>query len=137
MKKLPYNGFSNTSSACEYGIGDIGGKTAIVFLQTTSGGTSITNMIEALTMHVLATDLKGVAPNQVRVFEHYAPSLKPLHEWQEVSFEDIGEIQEEKSIARKLIELVVPSNEPRNWYVNGPSWKPVTPADLPIVSAIK
>jgi hypothetical protein len=138
MKTLNYNGFSNTPSTCEYGIGDIHGKTAIVFYQGAMGGTSITNMIEALTMHVLSTDLQGVDPAQVRVFEHYAPSLNPLAEWQEVTFLDKGEIQEDKGIARKLIELVLSSsNTTKQWYVNNPAWLPVNAADLVIVSAIQ
>lgn len=136
MKKLNYSGFGGIPSMCEYGIGSIGGKKAVVFLQTTSGGTSITNVIEVLTMHVLATDLPGVDPSQVRVFEHYAPTLKPLFEWKEVLFSDVGEIQDEKNIARKLIELVVPSGAPKKWYVDGPSWQTVAATELAIVSAI-
>lgn len=136
MKNLNYNGFDNIPSSCEYGIGSIGSKKAVVFLQTKSGGTSISNMIEVLTMHVLATDLPGVDPNQVRVFEHYAPTLKPLVEWQEVLFSDMGEIQEKNNIARNLIELVMSSGAPKKWYVDGPLWRPVTATELAIVSAI-
>ncbi|MGP3508677.1 hypothetical protein [Paracidovorax citrulli] len=137
MKKLEYRGFSNTPSECKYGIGVINGKTAIVFHQTVQGGTSITNMIEHLTMHVLATDLPRVDPNQVRVFEHYDQHLRPVSEWQEVTFQEMGEIQEEKNIAEKLIEFVSRSSPSKRYYVDGPSWGSVNPNDLATVKNIQ
>lgn len=98
---LNFNGFSNAPSSCEYGIGEIGDKVAIVFYQRELVGTSITNMIEHLTIHVLAKVLPEVSPEKIRVFEHYNPELKPIIEWQEVRFSDSGVIDEGKKHSKK------------------------------------
>lgn len=137
MKKLNYNGFGNAQSSCEYGIGQIGDQTALVFYAPKLHGTSITNMIETLTTHVLSSDLQGQDPRTVRVFEHYDPSINPLVEWQEVTFKDIGKVNPRTSVLQKMLALVVPSNKPPEWYVDGPSWKPVASNDITILSGIK
>jgi hypothetical protein len=136
MENLNFNGFGNTPSSCEYCVGEINGGVAIVFYQNASIGTSITNMIEHLTIHVLANRLTGTPPENVRVFEHYNPELKPIIEWQEVSFGSSGEIDEGKSVIGRLIELVIPSTDSPRYYVDAPIWNPVTRDEIEILSQI-
>lgn len=136
MPVLNFNGFSNTPSSCEYGIGEIGNKTAIVFYQKEPIGTSITNMIEHLTIHVLAEELPGVSPENIRIFEHYNPDLNPIYEWAEVQFSDSGKINEKKSILKKLVELVFPSGTPPKYYVNSPEWLGVSEQNIALLSNI-
>jgi len=133
---LNFNGFGNAPSSCEYGIGEIDGSIAIVFYQNALIGTSITNMIEHLTIHVLANNLPGTPPENVRVFEHYNPELRPMIEWQEVSFGSSGEIDEGRSVIRKLIELVIPSTDSPKYYVDAPIWNPVTNESIEVLSQI-
>jgi|GEM_PF-4222872 len=136
MKTLKFSGFSNVSSECEYGIGEIGDKIAIVFYQRELIGTSITNMIEHLTIHVLATELQETSPDNIRVFEHYNPELNPIIEWQEVQFSDSGVVDEGKSIITKLIELVFPSGNPPKYYVDSPVWGGVSNQNIQVLSKI-
>jgi hypothetical protein len=93
-------------------------------------------MIEHLTIHVLANRLTGTPPENVRVFEHYNPELKPIIEWQEVSFGSSGEIDEGKSVIGRLIELVIPSTDSPRYYVDAPIWNPVTRDEIEILSQI-
>ncbi|ENM3816593.1 hypothetical protein EFU53_000397 [Vibrio cholerae] len=136
MNTLKFSGFSNIPSECEYGIGEIGDKIAIVFYQRELIGTSITNMIEHLTIHVLATELQGKSPENIRVFEHYNPELNPIIEWQEVQFSRSGVVDERKSIITKLIELVFPSGNPSKYYVDSPVWSRVSDEDIQVLSKI-
>jgi len=136
METLDFNGFGNTPSSCEYGVGEIDGSVAIVFYQNALIGTSITNMIEHLTIYVLANSLSGTSPENVRVFEHYNPELRPIIEWQEVSFGSAGEIDDGKSVIRKLIELVIPSTESPRYYVDAPIWNPIASEEIEVLSQI-
>lgn len=136
MKNLNFHGFSNTPSSCQYGIGEIGGKVAILFYQKELIGTSITNMIEHLVIHILAKELPGTSPENIRVFEHYNPDLNPIYEWSEVRFSKSGEIDEGKSILNKLVELVFPSKNPPRYYVDSPEWRNVSEQDIAQLSKI-
>lgn len=136
MRTLEFNGFSNTPSSCEYGIGEVEGKAAILFYQRELSGTSITNMIEHLTVHVLAEDLPGILPENVRVFEHYNPKLNPIYEWAEVRFSESGKIDEGKSILKKLLELVFPSGKPPKYFVDSPQWLKVSEQNIDLLSDI-
>lgn len=137
MIKLDFPGFNNVHSQCEYDVGNVRGKKAIIFYQKTLVGTSITNKIESLTMHVLATELPGIDPKNVRVFEHHNPDLEPIYEWAEVQFSDSGMINENKSIIRKLVEFISPSGVLPKYYVNGPRWSNVLEQDIELLAEIK
>lgn len=136
MKTLKFYGFSNTPSSCEYGIGEIDGKVAILFHQRELSGTSITNMIEHLTIHVLAEELSGTLPEDIRVFEHYNPKLNPIYEWAEVVFSETGKIDEGKSILKNLVDLVFPSGTPPKYYVDSPKWLKVSEQNIVLLSNI-
>lgn len=136
MKTLNFHGFSNAPSSCQYGIGEIGDKVAILFYQKELIGTSITNMIEHLAIHILAKELPGTSPENIRVFEHYNPDLSPIYEWAEVRFSNSGEIDEGKSILKKLVELVFPSGNPPRYYVDSPEWGNVSEQDIALLSKI-
>ncbi|MFB2638263.1 hypothetical protein ACE02P_09570 [Shewanella bicestrii] len=136
MRTLNFYGFSNTPSSCEYEIGEIEDKVAILFYQKELAGTSITNMIEHLTIHVLAEDLPGTPPENIRVFEHYNPELNPIYEWAEVRFSDSGKIDEGKSILKKIVELVFPSGAPPRYYVDSPEWLKVSEQNIALLSNI-
>jgi hypothetical protein len=136
MKTLNFHGFSNAPSSCQYGIGEIGDKVAILFYQKELIGTSITNMIEHLAIHILAKELPGTSPENIRVFEHYNPDLNPIYEWAEVRFSNSGEIDEGKSILKKLVELVFPSGNPPRYYVDSPEWGNVSEQDIALLSKI-
>ena len=137
MRTLEFNGFSNIPSSCEYEIGEIGDKVAILFYQRELRGTSITNMIEHLTIHVLAEDLPGTSPEDVRVFEHYNSDLNPVYEWAEVRFSDSGKIDEGKSILKKLVGIIFPSGKPPRYYVDSPEWIKVSEQNIALLSNIE
>lgn len=137
MKTLNFKGLGNTPSSCEYAIGEIGDKAAIIFYQKELSGTSITNMIEHITIHVLVNELPSVSPDKVRVFEHYNPELKPIIEWQEVKFSDSGVIDEGKSITQKLVGLIIPSKVPPKYYVDSPEWSPVSKREIGLLTEIE
>jgi hypothetical protein len=136
MKILNFKGFSNVPSSCEYTIGELEARTAIVFYQKEFSGTSISNMIESLTMHVLAHELPGTPPDNVRVFQHINPELKPALEWQEVQFGSTGPITEDTSIIRGLIDIIVQSDSNPEYFVDDPVWSSVTEEEKELLSLI-
>lgn len=136
MKTINYSGFSNVPSSCQYGVGKVGGKDAVVFYQSKNPGTSITNMIEELSTSVLTTEFPGVHPANVRIFEHYDPADNPMIEWQEVRFEDSG-IVDNKSPLKKLVALLIPDKTTPKSYVGKPVWLKVSPEDSAQAAAIQ
>ncbi|MDO8908000.1 MAG: hypothetical protein Q7W55_05800 [Pseudohongiella sp.] len=136
MKILNFKGFSNLPSSCEYAIGELDGHTAIVFYQRDVRGTSITNMIESLTMHVLAHELPGTPPESVRVFQHISPELKPAIEWQEVIFGSTGPIEADSSIVRGLVDIFTQSDSIPEYFVDDPLWRQVSEDEKETLSLI-
>lgn len=134
MRTLNFNGFTNIPSSCEYEIGKIGDKIAILFYQNELIGTSITNMIEHLTTHVLAEDLPGITPEKVRVFEHYNPKLKPIYEWAEIKFSDSGRIDEGKGILKRVVEFAFLTRNTPKYYVSSPWWEGVSEQNRKLLS---
>ena len=130
MKTLQYQGFTKPST-CQYGIGDLQGKKAVVFVQGPLTNTSITNMIEVLASRVLCDDLIGTHPRDVRFFEHYPRALQPLAEWQEVTFEEHVELDPKLGLVAKLLELVRGPSEPTAWAVDKPLWSALRAGDVP------
>jgi hypothetical protein len=135
MKILNFNGYHSPSS-CEYGIGEIEGKVAIVLYQRKLSGTSITNMIEHLTVRIMAEEIPETPPENIRVFEHYNPELNPIYEWAEVLFSKSGVIDDGKSIIKKILEVIFSSGKPPKYYVDSPQWHKISDQDKEILSAI-
>lgn len=126
MKKLHYIGFSNQVCSCRYKTVTIDGRLCLVIQQTEDSTTSITNTIETLVSQILATDLLGMDPTDLRVFEHYPASLKPIVEWQEVTFEGNQKRKPRRTIVQALMELVSPTEQP--YVVWNPNWYQVSTA---------
>lgn len=130
MKTLHYQGFSKPCT-CQYDIVDVNGKSCVLLVQGPLINTSITNMVEVLVSRILCHDLAGTNPSDIRVFEYYSPSLKPLRVWQEVFFEEHFQIKEDRGLLAKLLEAVVGTSETPTWGVDKPSWLPLEPGDVP------
>jgi hypothetical protein len=121
MKKLHYIGFSNQVCSCGYKTVTIDGRLCLIIQQTQDSTTSITNTIETLVSQILATDLLGTDPAELRVFEHYPANMKPIVEWQEVTFEEKHKRKPRRTIVQALVDLVSPTEQPYvvwhpNWY---------------------
>lgn len=126
MAHLEYIGFSGTTCSCDYAVGEIDGKKAVVFVQGHLTQTSITNMIEVLASKVLSAELAGTDPTEVRFFEHYPPHLKPLRVWQEVAFAERQKIEKRSGLLDKLLGALRSDKEPPSWTVDSPQWGTVS-----------
>jgi hypothetical protein len=131
LKPLRYDGFVEPST-CHYAIGELDGKPAVVFVQGPLSNTGITNVIEVLASRVLAAELAGRQPADVRFFEHYPPALNPIREWQEVTFKEVHPVPAPADgwIAR-LRALVAGERSPRSWAVAKPQWHPIATSRVP------
>lgn len=130
MKTLSYPGFTNKPCSCQYAIGALNGKPAVVFVQGPLSQTSITNQIEAIVSKLLAADLRGTRPDDVRFFEYYSPQLQPLRVWQEVTFEKQTQLKSRASLFTKLLEAIREEKDPGAfWRVDSPQWQPVHESD--------
>ena len=136
MKTLHYEGFTGKPCSCEYAIGRLGEKTVVVFVQGPLNQTSMTNLIEVLASKVLCTDLTGRQPAQVRFFEHYPPSLRPIVAWQEVTFLTSSLLPKPGGLMAKFLGLLAGESAPDSWVVVVPAWGPVPAADLVAVQAL-
>lgn len=137
MKTLHYQGFTGKPCSCEYAIGRLGDKTAVVFVQGPLNQTSITNLIEVLASKVLCTDLTGTQPANVRFFEHYPPTLQPIVAWQEVVLRATSLLPKPGGLMAKFLGLFAGESGPDLWVVDEPVWGPIPPADLVAVQALK
>lgn len=126
MKKMHYIGFLNQVCSCGYKTVTIDGRLCLIVQQTPDSTTSITNTIETIVSQILATDLLGTDPAELRVFEHYPASMKPIVEWQEVTFEGKDKRKPRRTIVQALMELVSPSQQP--YVVWNPDWHQVSPS---------
>ncbi len=136
MKKLHYNGFNNCESSCHYVISEIDDKQALVFYTDRILGTSVTNLIEEVTAQVLASDLPGVSPEEVRVFEHYNPQLAPIWEWMEVTFESFSGGRQKEGLIKKIKNKIFSIQADERYYVYNPNWKSVSSADIEKLSKL-
>lgn len=125
MKTLQYYGFTNKLCACDYLVAELDGQSVVVFKNGPLTQTSITNMIEVLASKVLANDLQGVDPHQVRFFEYYPPELQPLRVWQEVKFEEAYPLTVKTGLLTKLLQAVFPDESKPVWAVDVPVWQSV------------
>lgn len=139
MKTLQHQGFEPGARGLgtyQYAIGVAGGRRFVAFRQTeVAGKTSITNIIEGLASQVLANDLAGVAPDEVDFFEFYPPHLKPLQEWQKVTFDVAAPLYvKPKGFLRRvlwsLIRLIKGPGKPDAWAVTKPMWEPIASAKM-------
>ena len=136
MKKLSYEGFHNCKSSCYYAISEIDDKKVLIFYTDIIRGTSVTNLIEDITAQVLASDLPGVSPEDVRVFEHYNPQLTPIWEWMEVTFERFSGGKKKLGFIKKIKNKLLSIHEDERYYVFNPHWKPVSSTDIKKLSKI-
>ena len=107
---------------CEYGITTINGECVLVIKQTSNSTTSITNVFETIVSKILASDLFGKNPENIRIFEYYPPSLAPIQVWQEVKFKNAYEIHPNMSLIDKLKQLLVTRKNASCWAVDSPVW---------------
>ena len=89
--------------------------------------TSITNSIEAIVGLMLRQDFAGLSPKSLRFFEYYPPNLKPIVDWQEVSFSETKSHFLKNDLWSRATRKLF-SAEPDYWSVDHPSWSPVGPA---------
>lgn len=122
MKKLEYLGFNNQTCECEYEITTINGECILVIKQTSNSTTSITNVIGTIVSKILASDLFGKNPENIRVFEYYPPSGSPIQVWNEVKFNNTYEMHPNLSFIDKLKQLLVTRKKANCWAVDDPVW---------------
>lgn len=136
MKTIHYKGFHDCKSCCQYAIGEIDGKKALVFHTDKIQGTSVTNLIEDVTNQILSSDLPGISPEHIRVFEHYSPQLEPIWEWMEVQFESFSGGKSKQSLLEKLKSKILSTHKDENYYVHNPQWKPISKKDKQTLSKL-
>lgn len=130
MKKLEYLGFTNKLCECEYGISTINGENILIIKQTLNSKTSITNVIETIVSNILAKDLFGKNPENIRIFEHYPATLDNPQVWQEVKFKKTYEMYPDMSFIDKLKQLLLVQGKERYWAVDDPDWSSVSDRKL-------
>lgn len=84
---------------------------------------------------VLCTDLVGRRPDEVRFFEHYRAQLRPIAEWQEVTFASASPLDNRKGLLAKVLGLISGDREPQSWIVDDPRWQYLPSTQVP--AAIK
>lgn len=128
LQSLSYRGFDGGVCYCDYRLIQSGvlpgGLPAIVFVQSADMTTSITNRIEAITSKALETFLCGTLPKKVRVFEFYPASLKPIVDWQEVTFSQVFGCSVERGFLSSWL-YKLRGSQPDFWSVASPSWHSV------------
>lgn len=130
-KSLAYGGFDDQPCFCDYLVIPEnwlpGGRSGVIFIQRSPMATSITNSIEAIVGLMLQQDFLGVSPKSLRFFEYYPPNLKPIVDWQEVSFSETKSHFLKNDLWSRATRKLF-SAEPDYWSVDHPSWSPVGPA---------
>lgn len=129
-KSLGYSGFNGQPCSCEYVIVPEdslpGGRPGIIFIQRPDMTTSITNRIEIIASLLLKQDFLGVSPKSLRFFEHYPSQLRPLIDWQEVSFSEKTGCFLKNGLWSRVMQKLI-SAMPDYWTVDSPMWHPVGP----------
>jgi hypothetical protein len=129
-KSLAYGGVDDQPCFCDYLVIPKnwlpGGRPGIVFIQRSPMSTSITNSIETIVSMMLKQDFEGALPKSLRFFEYYPANLKPIFDWQEVSFAQ-SESHFLKNDLWNRITRKLSSAKPNYWSVDQPSWNPVGP----------
>jgi hypothetical protein len=129
MRTLTYPGFSNKACHCGFVLipaGTLPGeKSGVVFVQRSLNQTSITNQIEVIASIALDSALRGQNPNTIRFFEYYPADLKPLVEWQEVTFSTTYGLYKNMGAFARLMRSIKHA-EPDFYEVETPGWHPVS-----------
>ena len=115
---------------CQYVVGTVNSRDAIVFIQGPLRNTSVTNVIEAITTKVLADSFPEVDPTTVDIYEHYPPHLRPIREWQKVEFEVYKEEESGfKGLILRVTEMLFGPGS-RHYYVSHPVWSGISDSVL-------